>query len=69
MADNNCCDVCNKKESIQLENYKNELRVVIDALENVGTKGEVKVAEWIRGSALSWTEKYNKQYLSIAVMT
>ena len=49
---------------IQLGKYKNELRVLIDALENVGTTGEVKVAEWIRGLALSWTDKYNKQCLS-----
>ena len=34
------------------------------ALETVGSKGEVKVAEWIRGSALSWTEKHDKNSLS-----
>ena len=56
-----CCDVCIKEGSVQLEDHTNELRVLIDALENVGAKGEVKVAEWIRGSALAWTDKYNKQ--------
>ena len=55
-----CCDVCIKQDIIHTDDYKNELQVLIDALESVGTKGEAKVAEWIRGSALKWTEKHDK---------
>ena len=62
--DSTCCDVSTKKDSEQLVNYKNELRVLFDALQNVGSKGEVKIAEWIRGSAITWTDKYNKQCYS-----
>ena len=37
---------------------------ILDALECIGPKGEVKVGEWIRGSAISWTNQYNKESLS-----
>lgn len=37
---------------------------MIDALNQVGAKGEVKVSEWIRGSAVLWTNAYNKKALS-----
>ena len=38
-----------------------ELAVLIDALDQVGCRGEVKVSEWIRGSKLSWTDEFNKK--------
>ena len=32
-------------------------------------KGEVKVAEWIRGSFMSWTENYDKNlYLTVTIV-
>ena len=32
-------------------------------------KGEVKVAEWIRGSCMSWTEKHDKSlYLTVTIV-
>ena len=47
-----CCDVCSLQQSanIPFEDMRRELAVLIDALNQVGCKGEVKVAEWIRGS-------------------
>ena len=33
--------------------YREELRILNDALEQVGNKGELKVSEWIRGSKIS----------------
>ena len=39
-------------------------RRILDALECIGPKGEVKVGEWIRRSAISWTNQYNKESLS-----
>jgi len=30
--------------------FKEELKVLIDAVDHLGGMGEVKVAEWIRGS-------------------
>ena len=61
-----CCDVCEQKKSNETEyaNHKEELKVLIDALRNVGCKGEVKIAEWIRGSKLQWTDAYDKKCLS-----
>ena len=32
--------------------------------EQIGQKGEVKVAEWIRDSFVAWTNAYNKKALS-----
>ena len=37
-----------------MHDFKKELKVLTDALDTVGTKGEVEVAERIRGSALLW---------------
>ena len=63
-ADGQCCDVCINQDIASTDDFKEELKVLINALETVGSKGEVKVAEWIRGSALSWTEKHDKSSLS-----
>ncbi len=43
---------------------RQELAVLIDALDQVGCRGEVKVAEWIRGSKVSWTDAFNKNAMS-----
>ena len=53
--------MCIKQDMASTDDYKKEL---ITALETVGSKGEVKVAEWIRGSASSWTERQGKNSLS-----
>ena len=44
--------------------FNEELKILVDALQQVGKKGEAKVAEWIRGSAVSWTNAYNKNSYS-----
>lgn len=44
--------------------FNEELKILVDALQQVGKKSEVKVAEWIRGSAVSWTNAYNKKSYS-----
>ena len=59
-----CCDVCRKAPQVQLSDYKKEMKVLINALDEVGCKGEVKVAEWIRGSNISWTDSHNKKPFS-----
>ena len=57
-----CCDVC--KNNTNVSDHKPELKVLIDALDVVGCKGEVKIAEWIRGSNIPWTDMHDKKALS-----
>ena len=61
-----CCDVCMHKNGDETEytDHKEELKILLDALNNIGCKGEVKIAEWIRGSKLQWTDAFNKNCLS-----
>ena len=47
---------------------RRELAVLIDALNQVGCEGEVKVAEWIRGSKISWTDENNKKFMSYGII-
>ena len=47
-----------------LENNWKELKILIDALDKVGWKGTVKIAEWIRGSKISWTDAFDKSSIS-----
>ena len=37
---------------------------MINAIDTLHQKGEKKVAEWIRGSSLAWTQPYNTQSMS-----
>ena len=66
IANGPCCDICIAKEEslIHYDDYKEELKILIDALDQVGCKGEIKVCEWIRGSQISWTNEYNKNAMS-----
>ena len=57
-----CCDVC--KTHTNVSDHKQELKVLIDALDVLGSKGEVKVSEWIRGSNISWTDMHDKKAMS-----
>ena len=59
-----CCDVCISKEKYHMTNMKKELAIAIDALDHLGSKGEVKVTEWIRGSKLAWTNGFDKNIMS-----
>ena len=49
-----CCDVC--KINPQLADMTEELRLLVDAITVVGSKGEVKIVQWIHGS-LQWTSE------------
>ena len=48
-----CCDICSQGV-IQMENRATELKLLIDAIKELGYRGEVKIAEWIRGGQLTW---------------
>ena len=54
-----CCDVCSQSKEVSVTDRVKELEVLIDAID-VGDKGEVKLAQWIRGSSQEWTIQYNK---------
>ena len=58
--------VCEAKAQNQyvLEDNQKELKILIDALDKVGCKGEVKIAEWIHGSKISWTDAFDKSSIS-----
>ena len=61
---NSCCDVCASKDQYHMKNMKRELAIVVDALDQLGSRGEVKVTEWIRGSKLAWTNEFDKTVMS-----
>ena len=48
-----CCDVC-AMEVMLLKNRKKELALVIKAIEELGKRGEKKIAQFIRGGNLAW---------------
>ena len=56
---NSCCDVC-AQEYLGSNDVTEELSILYDAINTIGQKGEVKLAQWIRGSSLSWTDAYYK---------
>ena len=53
-----CCDIC--KMNPQLVDITDELRILVDTITVVGSKGEVKIIHWIHGSSLQWTSEYDK---------
>ena len=53
-----------RAESVSSREYEKELAIVIDALDKLGCKGEVKITEWIRGTKLSWTNEFDKTAMS-----
>ena len=59
VATGDCCDVCSQMDTGKID-YKEELEILIDAMNHVGGKGEVKLEEWIRGSNVAWTDAHNK---------
>ena len=59
-----CCDVCLSRDQYNVNNMKNELAIVINALDQLGSRGEVKIAEWIGGSKLAWTNEFDKSVMS-----
>ena len=63
-----CCDVC-ALESCGNSDVTSELSILHNAIELVGQKGEVKLAQWIRGSSLAWTDAYDKKVPSYGYST
>ena len=61
-ATGDCCDVCLQTKPV--EDFKEEFIILLDALNQIGCKGELKITEWIRGSSISWTNSYDKSSLS-----
>lgn len=49
----NYCDVC--KMEIQLQDMSEEPEIVVDAINSIDAKEEVKIAQWIHGSSVPWT--------------
>ena len=43
---------------------KEELGILVDAIDSLGEKEEVKIAQWIRGTSLSWTSDYDQTSMS-----
>ena len=60
-ATGDCCDVCLQTKPI--EDFKEELKILLDVLNQVGCKGELKIAEWIRALA------YHGQIVMIKVVS
>ena len=48
----------------KMQDCTEELKVLVSAIDEVGSKGEVKFVQWIRGSHLAWTEKFNTKSYS-----
>ena len=56
-----CCDVCRtpKIPEPKMKDRTEELKVLVSAIDEIGSKGEVKLVQWMCGSHLAWTEKFN----------
>ena len=63
-----CCDVC-ALESFGNSDVTKELSILHNAIEVIGQKGEIKLAQWIRGSSLPWTNAYDKKAPSYGYST
>ena len=61
-----CCDVCTELSSKELTNCLNEFKVVFDAIQQIGNKGESKLTEWTRGNTRPWMKTLNKSSTSFA---
>ena len=55
----NCCDVC-QMEVATLHERNKELSILIQAIDELGKMGEVKVTEWVRGGQIAWMENIQK---------
>ena len=64
-----CCDVSSQSKEFSLTDCMKELEVLIDAIDVLGDEGEVKLAQWIRGSSQEWTIQYNKDCHSFSNTT
>ena len=55
-----CCDVCELTTESEEADLTKEIGILYDAMQTLGSKGELKIMQWIRGSSLAWTDAYNK---------
>ena len=60
IKDPKCCDVCECTNESQEADLTKESEVLYDAIQTLGSKGELKITQWIRGSGLAWTYAYDK---------
>lgn len=58
-----CCDVC-QREIGELTDRKTELSILINAIDELGKMGEVKITEWIRGGCTAWMSNITKRATS-----
>ena len=66
-SDGMTCDVCEMNASNsgeELLEVTTELKTLVNAIDVLGVKGELKISQWIRGSNAAWTQEYNKLALS-----
>ena len=54
-----CCDVC-EMEIAPLEERRNELSILILAIDELCKTGEVKVTEWVRGGQIAWMQNIQR---------
>lgn len=52
------------EEAKTLVSFNEELN---DAMQQIGVKGEIKIAEWIRGSSATWTQGYKKNLFHLEI--
>ena len=58
-----CCDVYETNASNHGEEFLDvtaELITLVNAIDALGVKGELKISQWIRGSNAVWTQEYDK---------
>lgn len=58
-----CCDVCIsnlEKLNDQTTDITEDLLTLLNTIKFLGVKGELKIAQWIRGSNAAWTELHDK---------
>lgn len=53
-----CCDVCDQCQQTVKQDLRLELQLLLLALEDLGARGERKLAEWIHGSHCQWMEDF-----------
>lgn len=63
-----CCDVFELKANAAgtETDLTEEFTILHNAISGIGNKGELKLAQWIRGSTLAWTNEYNNKSCPMA---
>ena len=61
-----CCNISTESSSREFNNFSTEFKVVFDAIQKVGNKGESKLTEWIQGNTHPWMKTLTKSSTSFA---